>query len=98
MKIALLLKPKKNPSEKGNSQAIIFDVNMTECKVKGVENDLLIYKDYDSLLSWAITKSVKEIYIPNVEDNKKNEFLRLGINLKDYKDLSQHTLFKGFII
>jgi hypothetical protein len=95
MKIALLLKSKKQPKADHFEQAVVFDVEKD--KVVGVENTTLESKDVKTLTSWAQTKKVKEIYSPYVDDHLRVFFGKLGISLKAYDELSEDRLFQTFI-
>ncbi|MDR1557355.1 MAG: hypothetical protein LBS88_10065 [Tannerellaceae bacterium] len=95
MKIALLLKSKKQPKLQHFEQAVVFDVEKD--KVVGVENATLESKDVKALTSWAQTKKVKEIYTPYVDEQLRLFFSKLGISLKAYDELSDDRLFRTFI-
>ncbi len=98
MKIALLLKSKKQPKTTNNyEQAVVFDVEKD--KVVGVENETLkSTKDVKALTSWALTKKVKEIYTPDVDEQLRSFFRKLGINVRGYDELSDDRLFQTFIL
>lgn len=93
MRIALVLRQKKQDEI---SQAVVFDVEKD--KVVGVENETIHPEDVKSLSSWAETKKVKEIYLPNVEEWVKNLFTKMGITMKAYDELSEDKLFQTFIL
>ncbi|MDR1918751.1 MAG: hypothetical protein LBQ65_03775 [Tannerellaceae bacterium] len=95
MKIALLLKNRKQPKSNQFEQAVVFDVERD--KVVGVENTTLESKDVHALTSWAQTKKVKEIYSPYADDHLRQFFSKLGISLKAYDELSDDRLFQTFI-
>jgi hypothetical protein len=96
MKIALLLKSKKQPKLSYFEQAVVFDVEKD--KVVGVENETLeSTKDVKALRSWAQTKKVKEIYTPYVDEQLRLFFAKLGISLKAYDELSDDRLFRTFV-
>ncbi len=97
MKIALLLRSKKQPKNETNvEQAVVFDVEKD--KVVGVENETLVTKDVKSITSWALTKKVKEIYTPYVDEQLRIFCNALGINLRGYDELSDDRLFQTFIL
>jgi len=97
MKIALLLKSKKQPKNETNvEQAVVFDVEKD--KVVGVENETLQSKDAKALTSWALTKKVKEIYSPYVDEQFRIFCKALGINVRGYDELSDDRLFQTFIL
>ncbi|MDR1343735.1 MAG: hypothetical protein LBJ39_00115 [Tannerellaceae bacterium] len=95
MKIALLLKSKKQPKVEHFDCAVVFDVEKD--KVIGVENTILGAKDVDNLTSWAQTKKIKEIYTPHVDEHLRLFFSKLGIILKGYDELADNRLFQTFI-
>jgi hypothetical protein len=95
MKIALLLKNKKQPRVEYFDRAVVFDVEKD--KVVGVENTILETKDVDELTSWAQTKRINEIYSPHVDEHLRLFFGKLGIIIKGYDELSDNWLFKTFI-
>jgi hypothetical protein len=95
MKIALLLKSKKQPKSSQFDRAVVFDVEKD--KVVGVENTTLESKDVNALTSWAQTQKVKEIYSPYADDHLRQFFSKLGISLKGYDELSDDRLFRTFI-
>lgn len=95
MKIALLLKSKKQPRAKHFDQAVVFDVEKD--KVVGVENAALESKDAKALSSWVQTKKITEIYIPYVDEQLRMFFSKSGIRLKAYEELSDDRLFRTFI-
>lgn len=97
MRIALLLRSKKQPKDEKNvEQAVVFDVEND--KVVGVENDTLRSKGVEELKFWAQTKRVKEIYSPYVDEQVRTFFRKLGITIKGYDELSDDRLFKTFIL
>jgi hypothetical protein len=97
MKIALLLRSKKQPkTENEVEQAVVFDVEKD--KVVGVENETLQSKDVKALTSWAQTKKVKEIYSPFVDEQLRIFCKTLGIKVKGYDELSDDRLFQTFIL
>ena len=97
MRIALLLKSKKQPlNENHVEQAVVFDVEKD--KVVGVESETLQSKDVKTLTSWALTKKVKEIYAPYVDEQIRIFFQKLGISVKGYDELSDDRLFQTFIL
>lgn len=97
MKIALLLRSKRQPKDEGNvEQAVVFDVEKD--KVVGVENETLDSKDVKSLTSWALTKKVKEIYAPYVDEQLRHFFHLIGINMMGYDELNDNRLFQTFIL
>jgi hypothetical protein len=95
MKIALLLKSKKQLKSNHVDRAVVF--NVEKDKVVGVENTTLTSKDVHTLTSWAQTKKVKKIYMPHVDDQLRLFFNKLGISLKGYDELSEDRLFRTFI-
>ncbi|MDH6356932.1 hypothetical protein [Parabacteroides sp. PF5-9] len=96
MRIALVLRKKKQQQSDEVGQAVVFEVE--ENKVVGVENDILQTADPDSLSIWALTKKVKEIYIPEADEKIKTFFGNLGIRMKRYDELGNDELFQTFII
>lgn len=97
MRIALLLRSKKQPKEEKNvEQAVVFEVEND--KVVGVESETLKSKDVEELESWALTKKVKEIYSPDVDEHIRIFFQQLGINVRGYDELSNDRLFQTFIL
>jgi hypothetical protein len=97
MKIALLLRSKKQPRTGDDCErAVVFDVEKD--KVIGVENDTLESKDVNTLTSWAQTKKVKEIYTPYVDEQHRLSLNKLGILIRGYDELSDNRLFQTFII
>lgn len=96
MKIALLLRQKRDDETERIGQAVLFDVEKD--KVVGVQNETLGTKDVRSLSSWAITKKVKEIYLPEVDEQVRSFFRALGISMKRYDELDDNKLFQTFII
>ncbi|MDH6303556.1 hypothetical protein M2459_000510 [Parabacteroides sp. PF5-5] len=97
MKIALLLRSKKQPKTVNDvEQAVVFDVEKD--KVVGVENETLQSKDVKELTSWALTRKVKEIYTPQADEQLRNFFSSLGINIRGYDELSDNRLFQTFIL
>jgi NADH/NAD ratio-sensing transcriptional regulator Rex len=95
MKIALLLKSKRQAKSYQFDQAIVFDVEKD--KVVGVENATLESKDVSALTSWAQKKKVKEIYTPYADDQLRSFLNKIGISLKGYDELSDNRLFQTFI-
>ncbi|MDR1357237.1 MAG: hypothetical protein LBJ58_06165 [Tannerellaceae bacterium] len=95
MKIALLLKNKKQHKVEDFDHAVVFDIEKD--KVVGVENAMLGTKDVDALTSWAEKKKIKEIYTPQVDESLRLFFGTLGIILKGYDELSDNPLFQTFI-
>lgn len=97
MKIALLLKPKKQKEvTKNANQAVVFNVEGN--KVVGVENETLETKDVNYLSFWALTRRVKEIYTPEIDEEAKKLFKKLGISIKNYDELEDNRLFNTFIL
>lgn len=97
MKIALLMRNKKQPkNEELLGEAVLFDVEKD--KVVGVENETLKPKNVEELSFWALTKRVKEIYIPEVDEQVRTFFRKMGINIKRYDELSDDRLFQTFIL
>jgi hypothetical protein len=97
MKIALLLRSKKQPkTENEVEQAVVFDVEKD--KVVGVENETLKSKDVKALTSWAQAKKVKEIYSPLVDEQLRIFCKALGIKVRGYDELSDDRLFQTFIL
>ncbi|MDR2810444.1 MAG: hypothetical protein LBB84_07810 [Tannerellaceae bacterium] len=95
MKIALLLKSKKQPYVNHVDQAVVF--NVEKDKVVGVENTTLESKDVTAFTSWVQKKKVKEIYSPYADDRLRLFFSKLGISFKAYDELSDNRLFQTFI-
>jgi hypothetical protein len=95
MKIALLLKSKKQPKSNDIDRAVIFEVEKD--KVTGVENAVLESTDVHALTFWAQTEKVGKIYTPYADDRLRLFFNRLGICLKGYDELSDDKLFRTFI-
>jgi hypothetical protein len=95
MKIALLMKSKKQLKSHHVDKAVVFHVEKD--KVVGVENTTLESKDVRSLTSWAQTKRVKEIYSPYADEQLRSFFGRFGIRFKAYDELSDDRLFQTFI-
>jgi hypothetical protein len=96
MKVALLMKSKVLPKSADNpAQAIVFDVEKS--KVVGVENDTLESKDLHAITSWAITRKIKEIFSPSVNEQHRQHLGREGIELKSYDELEEDSLFRTFI-
>jgi len=96
MRIALVLKQKKQDEINKVDQAVVFDVEKD--KVVGVQNETLQTKDAKSLSTWAITKKIKEIYIPEVDEQVRAILWALGISMKRYDELENDKLFQTFII
>ena len=97
MKIALLLRSKKQPKNENEvEKAVVFDVEKD--KVVGVENETLQSKDVKALTSWAQTKKVKEIYSPFVDEQFRIICKALGIKVRGYDELSSDRLFQTFIL
>ncbi|MDR1402876.1 MAG: hypothetical protein LBJ60_04135 [Tannerellaceae bacterium] len=97
MKIALLLRSKKQPKNENEiGQAVVFSVEKD--KVIGVENETPPLKDVKALASWALTKKVKEIYSPSVDEQLRIFCKALGINVRGYDELSDDRLFQTFIL
>ncbi|MDR1646284.1 MAG: hypothetical protein LBS05_10805 [Tannerellaceae bacterium] len=94
MKIALLLKSRKQPANHFD-RAVVFDVEKD--RVVGVENTTLEPKDAQALTSWAQMKRVKEVYTPQADDQLRLFLSKLGISLKAYDELSDNRLFRTFI-
>jgi hypothetical protein len=95
MKIALLLRSKKQPKTEVE-QAVVFDVEKD--KVVGVESETLQSKDVKALTSWAQTKKIKEIYSPFVDEQLRIICKALGIKVRGYDELSDDRLFQTFIL
>lgn len=98
MKIALLMKSKKQQKSEQQDveQAVVFDVEND--KVIGVENETFGSKDVKDLSFWALKKKVKEIYTPEVDEHVRVFFSLLGINIRRYDELSDDRLFQTFIL
>lgn len=96
MKIALLLKSKKQPQANHVDQAVVFHVEKD--KVVGVENTTLESKDVTSFMSWMQTRKVNEIYSPYADERLRSFFGKLGISFKTYDELSDNRLFRTFIL
>ncbi|GHT30957.1 hypothetical protein AGMMS49574_11840 [Bacteroidia bacterium] len=97
MKIALLLKSKKQPkSESDIDKAVVFDLEKD--KVVGVESGTLESKDAKELTSWALTNEVQEIYSPNVDEQHRLSLSKVGVRIKGYDELADDRLFRTFII
>jgi hypothetical protein len=95
MKIALLLKNRKQPKVEHFDRAVVFEVEKD--KVVGVENAILGTNDVSALTLWAQTKKIKEVYMPYVDEQLRLFFSRLDIILKGYDELSDNRLFQTFI-
>ena len=97
MKIALLMRSKMQPKDEEHiGEAVLFDVEHD--KVVGVETETLKSKDVKELSFWALTKKVKEIYTPEVDEQVRTFFSKIGINIKRYDELSDDRLFQTFIL
>jgi len=98
MRIALVLKQQKKQSEVDGhiSQAVIFEVEND--KVVGVENESVNAGNLNTLFTWALTRKVKEIYIPEVDDWVKLLFQLIGVTMKRYDELEDNKLFQTFIV
>ncbi|GEM_PF-1115998 len=98
MKIALLLRSKKQPKNEKQEveKAVVFEVEHD--KVVGVESETLEAKDFNDLSFWALTKKVKEVYTPHLDEQMRILFSKLGIKIRGYDELSDDRLFQTFII
>lgn len=98
MKVALLLKNEKQPKDEKQEaeQAVVFDVEHD--KVVGVQSETLKSKSTKDLIFWALTKRVKEIYTPDMDEQLRTFFSKIGINIRKYDELSDDRLFQTFIL
>lgn len=97
MRIALVLKQTKKDEVEGRiSQAVVF--NVENGKVIGVENETVDPTNLNSLFIWALTRKVKDIYIPDVDDWVKLLFHAIGVTMKRYDELEDNKLFQTFIV
>ncbi|MDR1980475.1 MAG: hypothetical protein LBQ39_02495 [Tannerellaceae bacterium] len=97
MKIALLLRGKKQSKTDGHiNHAVVFEIEKD--KVVGVESEILESKDAKYLSFWALTKKVKEIYIPDMDEHLRAFFRKMGIRVKKYDELTDDRLFQTFIL
>lgn len=96
MKIALVLRQNEQRNDEHISQVVVFDVESD--RVVGVENATVQSSDVDTLSRWALTEQVKEIYIPEVDEQLKPIFRMNGITMKRYDELGDNKLFQTFIV
>lgn len=97
MRIALVLKQKKDDGvDEHLDQVVIF--NLEKDKVVGVENHKVETDNLASLTRMALTEQVKEIFIPDADEEIKPYFVRQGITMKGYDELGDNKLFQTFIV
>lgn len=95
-KIALLLK-KNRHSDRHTEEGQIVVFNIEEGQVIGVENQIIRSRDINDLSLWALKKKIKEIYTPEVDEQIRSFFGKMGIHVRKYDELGDNKLFNTFI-
>lgn len=97
MKIAIFLSSETmNTLDKNFIQVIIFSVK--DQIVVGVEKDFHRLKNLDSLALWLISRTIKEVYVEEVEDYVKAFLLKIDIKVKTFEEMKDNPILKAFII
>lgn len=96
MKIALFMKGKKIGETYADTIPIIV-LRVNNNSITEIEKDFLVNKDINYLALWLLTKRIKEIYVMDIDPLIKKLFEKLGVVVRNYKDIEKNPLLRKFM-
>lgn len=96
MKIALFIKDEKIDGAYADTIPIIV-LHIDNKSIREVEKDFIVRKDVNYLALWLITKRIKEVYVVDIDPMVKRLFEKLGVAVKNYKDIERNPLLRRYI-
>lgn len=97
MKVAIFIKNNELTAlDEEKIRVVIF--NFEKDKVVGVENIVLDEQTKDSIASWLYQKSIKQIYLSEIDDQTLYEVNSKGIRVKTVETLKNDKLFNSLAL
>ena len=96
MKIALFMKEEKIDEMYADTIPIIV-LRVSNNSITEIEKDFLVNKDINYLALWLLTKRIREIYVMDIDPLIKKLFEKLGVIVRNYKDIEKNPLLREFM-
>lgn len=97
MKTAIFIKNNELTAlQEEKVQVVIFE--MEKEKVVGVENTILEDQTNDSIVNWLHQKSVKQIYISEIDEQTHQDINSKGIRVKTIETLKNDKLYNSLAL
>lgn len=97
MKVALFFSDEKLKAINVDSMSVLI-VEMSDSTIVSVENESIYSRDLNYISLWLLKKQVNTIYILNADDDIKNYFKRIDIEVKTFEDLKEDSILNLFLI
>ena len=97
MKIAIFVNDDKLKAIHVNATSVLV-VEMIDDTVASVENDTLYSMDLNYISLWLLGKQINVIYILSADDDIRNYFRRMDIEVKTFEDLKENPLLNIFLL
>ncbi len=96
MKVAMLLKNNRKDSLKDALYTLLITIEND--RIQGVNDEYLPNKEINYLSLWLMSQQVKVVYVQETDEETKDYYKKLGIEIKTYEEMQEHPLFKSFIV
>jgi len=96
MKVALFITDEKI-DENSNDTLPIIILHMDSKAVLGVEKEIIVKKDVNFLALWLLTNRIREVYVMDIDPMIKKLFEKLGVTVRNHKDIEKNPLLKEFV-
>lgn len=97
MKIALFLKDEKLKAINVDAMSVSI-IEMSDDTVVSIENNTLYSRNPNYISLWLLRKQVNTIYILSADDNIRDYFKRIDVEVKTFEDLKENPILKLFLL
>ncbi|HCO67262.1 MAG TPA: hypothetical protein DIT04_05835 [Dysgonomonas sp.] len=97
MKIALFLKNETLKVLHADAFSVLV-IQMSNQSIESVENHSLFSKDPDYISLWLIRRQIDTIYIQNADQDIKDYFRRINVEVNSFRDLKDDPVLNLFLL
>ena len=96
MKIALFINRERINGTDADTIPIII-LYIDNHSVVEIDKDFIVKKDVNYMALWLLVNKIKELYVIEIDPVVKKIFEKLGVTVRNYKDIEKNPLLKRFV-